>query len=970
MPTISFDQPWYLLGLLSLPLFWWAARFSLTDLDLLRRLLALILRGLMVIFLVFALAGFNIVRKSAAQCVLFVLDCSYSVSRADRQKALEAVNKAVAAMQGRDRVGVLTVGGEARLAFAPAEKGTVACDLTAPDSGQTNLSRGIASALSYFPDDAAKKIVLLSDGNETIGSAVEAARSASADDTLVDAMPIGSLPENEALLERMLTPPNAKRGEPFPVQILADSRRGGAGKVTLYRNGVPVGEQAVTLKPGKNQITLTQKADAPGFYTYEARLSLGQGEDTFEENNRAASFVKVDGKPKILLVRPTPSPDVVPEEFLPRALAAQNVDVIQTTPAQMPAQATALLNYEGIILSDVPADSFTPTQQRLIQAAVKDLGLGLTMIGGVKSFGAGGYYQTPIEEALPVDMDIRKMRRLPGVALAMAIDYSGSMNVATQRSASGQSKLELAQEAAHRSVDALNPQDQVGVLAVDTQAEVVVPLQYVTDKKGIHAGIGAVYGGGGTEMSAAVRGCFEMLEKAEAKVKHAILVTDGETGPYDYGELIQGMRDKKITFSLVLIDEGQAEAGVTPLRRVVERTGGRFYRVRDAAEIPKIYLREVQTISRPPIVEEPFTPRISAESPLLTGLSLEATPPLLGYDVVSAKPTAEVALSSHKGDPLLATWQYGLGKAVAFTSDAKARWGTQWLDWNGYNPFWAQTIRWSLKRAETGSYQSAIEREGAKGRITVDAVDDKSGAYVNFLEARGRVVGPDGTVQTVRLSQTAPGRYVGSFDAPRIGSYVATVTTTAPNGSIRSSITGLSVPYSPEYAALAPNTALLARVAEASGGKVLTSAENVFRERRERQMPVPLALPLLAFALLLLPIDVANRRLPWTGGQAAEIAKAFKEKAGERAAARRTQQRAAATASVARLRDRKVQLEAEESGETPPPPAPNRGVTWGSGAVSPPDAPTTKAKTESQNPAGDYRSRLLDAKRRAAQEEE
>jgi uncharacterized membrane protein len=975
LPTVSFDQPYYLLGLLLLPLFWLAARFSLTSLDPLRRLIAILLRSLLVTSLILALSGINIVRRSASQCVLFVLDCSSSVARNDRLKELDLVNNAAGAMQGRDRIGVLTVAGETRLAFAPTEKGVVKADLSAPDSGQTNLSRGIASALSYFPDDAAKRIVLISDGNETAGSAVEAARSAAADDVPVDTISIGSAPDNETLLSRMLTPPNAKRGEPFPVQILAESRRGGKGVVTLYRNGVAVGRQPVDLRPGKNQITMTQQADAPGFYTYEARLTLPQNEDTFEENNRAASFVRVEGKPRVLLVHPASAPDIIPETFLPQALAAQNVDVIEMTPNQMPQQAAGLLNYDGIILSDVPAESLTATQQKLIQAAVHDLGLGLIMIGGAKSFGAGGYYQTPIEETLPVEMDIRKMRRLPGVALAMAIDYSGSMNMTTQRG-TGQSKLELAQEAAHRSVDALSPQDQVGVLAVDTQANIVVPLQYVTNKKDIHAGIGAIYGGGGTEMSAAVRGCYEMLAKADAKVKHAILVTDGETGPYDYGDLIEAMQEKKITFSLVLIDEGQADAGILPLKRIADRTGGRFYRVRDAAEIPKIYLREVQTISRPPVVEEPFTPRIATvSSPLLTGLPLDNVPPLLGYDVVVARPTAEVALSSHKGDPVLATWRYGLGKSVAFTSDARARWGAQWVTWNGYPPFWAQIIRWSLRRSETGSYQSGIDRDGAKARLTLDAVDDKTGGFVNFLEAKGKVVGPDGNVQTLRLSQTAPGRYVGTFDAPKVGSYIATVSTVAPSGVGRVTTTGLSVPYSPEYAALSPDTALLARITEISGGKVLTDAENVFRERRTRSLPFPLALSLLGLALLLLPFDIANRRLAWTDGQLANLATAFREKWGERALQRQAARSTTRNASVTRLRERKAQLEAEdaEAQKPTPIPSPVRGGSGVTGGNAPPSAPTSPSGDKPASGASsssDYRSRLLDAKRRAAQEED
>lgn len=991
MPGIAFEQPLFLLlTLLLIPLYWWiGSRRSAMDLAPARRRAAFALRLLVAVPLILALAGVHIVKKSGANCILFVIDASQSLSRRERQQALEYVNEAARNMRGQDKIGVVSVGADARLAFAPSERGKVVADVTVTDASQTNLARGITTALSYFPDDVARRIVLITDGNENAGSAIEAARSAAAEDIPIDVVPIGGQPEREALLERMLTPPSAKRGEPFPVKVIASSTDPGTGTVRLYRNGKYVGEQAVDLKPGKNVLTLTDKTDAPGFYSYEARLETGSGGDTITENNRALSFVRVRGQPRVLLVRPDDEGSI-PDTALPRALRAQNVTVDVVSPRNLPTQAAALLNYEGIILSDVPADALTEAQMSMVRAAVRDLGIGLTMIGGERGFGAGGYWQTPIEEALPVDMDIRKMRRLPGVALALSIDYSGSMNSAGHNTSGTQSKLDLAQEAAHRAVDALSPQDQVGVMAVDTKANVVVPMQYAQNKKAIHEGIGAIYGGGGTEMSAAIKASFVMLEKSEAKIKHAILVTDGATRPYDYSDIIRRMRQEKMTFTLVQIDEGQGAGGTDPLKKLATATGGRYYRVRDAAEIPKIYTREVQTVSRPPIVEEPFLPRIAeAGSPLLSGISIGDAPPLLGYDVVSAKPTAEVALTSHKGDTVLATWQYGLGKSVAFTSDAKARWGAQWLGWGGYGPFWAQAVRWSLKRPEQGSYQSGIEVSGGKGQITVDAVDEKTGAYVNFLDARARVIGPDGGVQTVRLTQTGSGRYVGSFDAAKTGAYVATVTQKGRDGKTRAAQVGVAVPYSPEFAALKPNVSLLTRVADLTGGSVLKDGSTVFGTRRVRRVPVPLALPLLLFALLLFPLDVANRRLNISPGQAGEMATAAQAKVRERMAERQEQarQRAlAANASVGRLVDKKARMEAEESEEygaspatptssSPAPaiPTPQRttGVIWGAGAgTSSSPMPSSTKKDEATSAAGDYRSRLMEAKRRAAREEE
>ncbi|GAB4462277.1 MAG: VWA domain-containing protein [Armatimonadaceae bacterium] len=988
MPALAFDQPLFLLAFLLLPVYWWAGARSLVRLSPPRWWTAQILRLLLVSCLILALAGIRLVQRSDANCVLFVIDSSFSVPRAERQKALEYVNQSVRNMQENDRVGVLTVGGEARLAFEPSERGKVVAELTVPDAAQTNLARGITTALSYFPEDMARRIVLLSDGNETTGSLLEAARSAATEDTPIDVVSVGSAPQTESLLERMLTPPEVKRGEPFPVKIVASSLNGGSGTIQLLRNGVPVGEKAVTLKPGKNVLEIQQEVETPGFYTYEARLKVATGTDTVEENNKAISFVKVQGKPRVLLVRPAAAPNVVPESFLPKALEAQDIVVDEVAPGALPTQATALLNYDTVVLSDVPARSLSNVQQKVLQAAVRDLGIGMVMIGGENSFGAGGYYQTPIEEALPVDMDVRKLRRFPGVALALGIDYSGSMLSAGINTPSNMSKLDLAKEAAFRAVDTMNPQDQICIMAVDTRANVIVPMQNVTDKRGIKAGINAINGGSGTEMSAGVRAAYEQLTKAEAKVKHAILVTDGATGPFDYGPLIQRMRDEKITFTLVIIDEGQGAEGIEPLRRLSQRTGGRFYMVRDTSEIPSIYTREVQQISKPPIVEEPFLPRVARPgSPLLTGINWDSVPPLLGYDAVFPKSTAEVPLVSHKGDTVLASWQYGLGKSVAFLSDAKARWGAQWVNWNGYAPFWAQLVRYSLKKAEAGSYQSNIEMVNGKAQITVDAVDTETGGFVNFLDSRARVIGPNGDVQTVRLTQTGSGRYVGTFDATRTGSYVATVTQKGSDGKPRAASVGFAVPYSPEYAALQPNMPLLLRAAEITGGKPLTDGSTVFTERRVRQLPVPLAMPLLALALLLFPLDVANRRLMVDTRRASSLlhkaGEAVQDKVNTTARRQRARERVSGT-TVAQLRARQTGRDSgpsEESGaETPattaPPPTPSAppsgGVVWGNGASqtprsAPPPRPRNDAPGEPVPSGDDYRSRLAAARNKIKQ---
>ncbi len=932
-PVVAFDRPLFLVAAPVLAAFFWlmaSGRWSSAAWAARQRKVALGLRFVIATSLVLALAGPRFLRPTTAVCTLFVVDVSDSIGKDERARTVQIVQEATRAMKRGDRVGVVTVGGEARLAFAPAERGAVSFSTVAPDGKRTNLAHGVALALASFPVGSVRRVVLVTDGNETVGAIEDAAQGARGEDVPIDVIALGKRPLREVVINRVLAPPSAKRGEPFTVQVVATTwgDKPAPGTLTLYRNDVPVGSQAVTLKPGKSAVNINAKTDAPGFYEYEARFTAAKGADTVAQNNRAVGFVKVEGRPRVLLVR-SDAPNAIPETFLPRALRAQSIDADLIAPRAFPVSASDLLRYDGVVISDVPADSFTLAQMKAVRAGVRDVGLGLTMLGGDNGFGAGGYFGTPVEDALPVSMDVRKLRRFPGVALALAIDYSGSMNMASQNGSTNQSKLELAHEAADRAVDTLSVQDQVGVIAVDTKATVVYPLQFVTNKKAAHEAIGAIEGGGGTDMSAGVRSAFAMLETAKARIKHVILVTDGETAPFDYVEAIKEYRAKKITFTLVVLDEGQSEGGIGPLKRIAAKTGGRFYSVRDASEIPKIYTREAEIISRPPLVEEPFLARVAdSGNPLLTGVRLETAPPLLGYDAVTARPTADVALLTHHNDVLLATWQYGLGKSVAWTSDAKAHWGAQWVGWGGYAPFWAQAIRWSLKRTEPGGYQSAITIDGTgKGKIVVDAVDAKTGAFVNFLNAKARVIGPDGAPQSAPLTQTGAGRYEGAFDASLTGSYVAIVSQKAPDGKTKTATVGASVPYSPEFAALGPNLALLARVADATGGRVLTGGADVFNAPRAPiPFPIPLAPYLIGFALFLFPIDVAARRLAIFGepGEARELVRDTQDSVALAAARARAQakadrearERAAALASRGSetLAARKARLQAEDDG--------------------------------------------------------
>ena len=321
------------------------------------------------------------------------------------------------------------------------------------------------------------------------------------------------------------------------------------------------------------------------------------------------------------------------------------------------------------------------------------------------------------------------------------------------------------------------------------------------------------------------------------------------------------MRADKITVSTVLI---AGHAGPETMIEIADKGAGRFYNITNPAQLPQIFLKETAVILKTAIYEEPFAPQQRSSSELLAGFGAGSYPQLLGYVATSEKPRAETPLLTTQGDPLLAHWQYGLGRAVAFTSDAKAKWGSNWIGWGDYQTFWSQIANWSLRRVETGDLSADVAIEQGRGIISVEAIDT-DGNFRNFLDLQAVVVNPKGERELVPLTQTAAGRYEAEFETRETGSYLGHLREMQQGELQASQVIGAILDHSPEFAESRPNLARLERLAEVGGGRLLSrdfGADNPFEhDRRETFQPVDLWEWLLKFAVLLFPVDVGVRRI-------------------------------------------------------------------------------------------------------------
>jgi Mg-chelatase subunit ChlD len=546
--------------------------------------------------------------------------------------------------------------------------------------------------------------------------------------------------------------------------------------------------------------------------------------------------------------------------YVSAALRAQGLAVDEMRASGLPASMHELAGYDLVILDNVSGFDLSLARMELLERYVRDAGGGLLKIGGARSYGAGGYYGTPVERLLPVTMNVKTEVRIPSLSVVFVLDRSGSMG----SKAGSEDKLTIAKRAVLSSIDLLNRLDRVGVLAFDSGREWAVPPTEVGIRQPIAEKLRELQVGGGTNLHSAVEEAHRVLRKERARVKHLIVLSDGLTeGEKNLDPLGARIAADGITVSTVAMG---ADSDQKLMERLATLGRGRFYHTDDPANVPRIFTSETLAITQDLVVEGDIRPRRVQAGEPIEGFGAAAFPVLRGYQRTFARPAAQVLLAGRDEDPLLASWRYGLGKAVAFTSDLSGRWGRHWVQWPDFGRFIAQTARWTMRRSGGESFVPRFEWHGQRGEVSVDVLDPDD-RFVNGLALEASLVDPSGHGGRVALEQVAPGRYHGEFPVPRSGRYYVTLAGRAGATQVGPSTFGLAVPYSPEYLDLGTDRRLLADVAAIAGGHLLQlsgAALDAVTAPPPPEARGPLARvwwPFLLAALVLLVVEVAVRRV-------------------------------------------------------------------------------------------------------------
>ena len=502
-----------------------------------------------------------------------------------------------------------------------------------------------------------------------------------------------------------------------------------------------------------------------------------------------------------------------------------------------------------LILADVSAKDLDAAQLQAIDRYVHELGGGLIVLGGDKTFGETAFRDTPLERMLPVTAAAAPEEAEKSVlAMVLVIDRSDSMK--------NDRRLDLAKEAAKQSVGVLEAHDKAGVIAFSDDAEWIAALAPVADKADLLKCIDTLTHYGQTNMYKGIVRAVLALEQTSADRRHMILLTDGVPAPGDYREIAQRMAASGITLSTVSISKG-AEQDM--LKDMAAIAGGRHNHCDDPSAVPRILVQETKVAASEEGYREfrPFALRT------LPGLDVSSAPPLLGYARTNPKPEAEPLLFAVAGHPLLCWWRYGAGTALAFTSDVKNRWAARWQSWPGYGAFWERLVRHVARQPRVNPLSISARRTGDTVTVTAD-LPAASGQYPAGVNLSATIAGLGDKQQTLALNAVAPGRYAANFSVPP-GTPAEFEIRVSGEGSAESPLAATQtvfIDYPDELRLQPTNDDLLRRIAETTGGVFRPEPASVFApDGRTVPRVTPRWSYLLIAALLLFVADVALRRL-------------------------------------------------------------------------------------------------------------
>ncbi len=838
---IAFERPLFLLlipvviGLLIFSMRYMIAQNKKTKIG------QVVVRSVLAIALILALAQVSIKWVARDVTTIFLVDVSDSV-REQREEVIQFVNDAIKEKDKHDYIGVIAFGSDTRVEQFISQDISFSEFQTDVSTEATDLEEAINIALAEMPEDSARRIVLITDGNENEGSIRNTASMVVAAGCDFEVKKLEENMADEVYVSDMSIPEEVGIGENFNINVEVESNVACQAVVSLYSGRTLKGQQAVMLQEGTNRFVFTDIQTDEGLKTY--RVTVEAAEDTVSINNEFSAYTNIEVELPLLVVE---GAEGQATEFR-GILDSIGVRYDCVTPGTVPATLSDMTEYSAVVFVDVYADDLREGFLDNLQTYIKNYGGGFIVTGGENSFALGNYRDTVIEEVLPVKMDLQGENEVPVMAMMMVIDQSGSMSDGNGII----TNLDLAKEAANAAVDTVRETDYVGVIAFDDSYDRVVPLQLATDKTAIADEIFSIGIDGGTSIYPALLAAATDISACDAQIKHIILLTDGQDSFGDYEELKETINAAGITLSTVAVGTG---CNVTLLNDLAESCNGRYFYTDINTDIPRIFAQEVYLSSNTYLVNEEFTPIVTSNDAIIRNVVVDGLPTLKGYVATTPKERSIQLLQSHQGDPVLCYWQYGLGKTVAWTSDVTGEWSGNYSGWEKTQLMWHNIIQYVTQDMGMEGAYVEVEQNGSRSQIHYTTENFSGNTSVTAT-----VFDDEGNATEVELDPIKPGEYIANIDTAATGIYTINVQQKDGEEIVSSMNTAAINQYSLEYR-FYPNNTLMEEYVASVGGRIITEASEVFDSTPEHvKSRWNLSTILLVVAIVWFIWDIAVRR--------------------------------------------------------------------------------------------------------------
>jgi len=802
-------------------------------------------RVIIVTMLILAMCNISICFRTKDSSTIFLLDLSHSMSNyKDETKAF--VKNAIEASPSNNKIGIVTFGENQEIEqFLTYSKGFNDIQ-TSPIGNTTNIEEAIKFSLSIFKDSDYKRIVLVTDGKENQGDLLETSTYFRDNQVDFQVYKIDSEQVEDVYIEDIDILDKVAIGEEFSVTVNIKSNIKTKSKISIYSGREKKSEKEIDIEKGENTFLFKDIQHKGGFKPY--KVVIEPENDGISYNNEYTTYTNIVSKPEILVIQGKAGEGKGLEENL-KAIGSSYTII---NPSAAPRSINELIEYKGIFLCNTHIDDLPKGFLDNVESYVKDYGGAIITTGGDNSYALGGYKDSVFEDILPVSSDKKGKNEIPEISLTLVLDRSSSMLSSDQGSFS---KISLAKEAAIRSLDNLRETDNIGVVTFNTGYNWVVPMQKLSNIEEVSDKINSIIAEGGTSIYSALNEAYQKQKESSAKIKHIILLTDGQDGmgQNEYKTLVNDIKKDKITLSTVSIG---ADSNNQLLEWISANAGGRYYHSDIYTDVPRIFANEILISTGEYLINEEFTPKISAHHDILNNIIEEGKfPSLFGYVGTSIKNTAIEIMTSHMDEPVLAAWQYGIGRVVSFTSDVNGQWSKELLAFDKTPQLFSNIISWTMIDYDNSGNLS-ITQEGSSAKVQYETNNHEDNKKV-----KGAYTFEGNTTSEFELKEVSPGKYEGRVPMSDLGFYSFNITEELQGNTIASQLGGFAYQYSPEYKFQEQSNSLLALV-EDTEGKIINSVEDIYEIKSNKGYTKKnISNLLLIIAMLLFLFDITYRRL-------------------------------------------------------------------------------------------------------------